>query len=76
MDSKTTPLLSPLDFSKYFILYLPASEMTIGTSLIQEYECRREHPIYYISRTLENNEMPYVDVEKLAIATIHVIQRL
>jgi len=56
-DLKTSPLLSPPDFSKYSILYLAASDTTIGIVLIQEDECRREHPIYYLGRALANNEM-------------------
>ena len=54
---KTTALLSPPYFNRDFILYLEASDTTIGTILVQEDECRREHPIYYLSRALTNNEM-------------------
>lgn len=72
----TSPLLSPSHFSKDFILYLVASDTIIGTILVQEDECQREHPIYYLSRALANNEMSYVYVEKLAIAVVHDAQRL
>ena len=72
----TAPLLSPLDFSKYFILYLEASDMTIGTVVVQEDECQWEHPIYYLIRALANNELSYIHVEKLVKIVVNVAQRL
>lgn len=37
-DLTTTSLLNPPDFSKYFILYLAASDTTIRVVLVQEDE--------------------------------------
>lgn len=43
------PLLSPLDYSKYFVLYMDTSEYTIGMVLVQEDDISQEHVVYYIS---------------------------
>jgi hypothetical protein len=72
----TTPILSPPDYSKDFILYLATSEDTIGMVLVQEDESFQEHAIYYLSRSLVEAKLSYAHVEKLAIATIHTTQRL
>ena len=44
--------------------------------LVQEDEELHEHVIYYLSRNLIDEELRYSHVEKLALATIHVVQRL
>lgn len=43
------PLLSPLYFNRYFVLYLAAFDTTIGLLLVQEDKYQKEHPIYYLS---------------------------
>lgn len=43
--------------------------------LVQEDEFGTEHVIYYLSRTLNPTELKYSHVEKLALATIQVVQR-
>ena len=44
--------------------------------LVQEDEEIHEHAIYYLSRNLIDAEIHYSHVEKLALATVHVVQRL
>ena len=72
----SAPILSPPDYSKDFILYLVASESTIGMVLVQEDESLQEHAIYYLSRSLVDVELSYAHVEKLALAAVHTSQRL
>ena len=72
----TTHVLSPLDYSKDFIMYLATSEATIGMVLVQEDESLQEHAIYYLSRSLVEVELSYAHVEKLALAVVHTAQRL
>ena len=48
----------------------------IGMVLVQEDEELHEHVIYYLSQNLIDVELRYTHVEKIAIATIHVVQRL
>ena len=49
---------------------------TIGMVLVQEDEELHEHVIYYLSQNLIDAEIHYSHVEKLALATVHVVQRL
>jgi hypothetical protein len=73
---KYAPLLSPMDYGKYFVLYLAAAESIIGMVLVQEDDRIQEHFIYYISRVLVGSELNYTHVEKLALTAVHAIQRL
>lgn len=43
------PLLSPIDYSKDFVLYLAASESTIGLVMVHEDDVSQENFIYYLS---------------------------
>lgn len=69
-------VLSPLDYSKDFILYLATSEATSWMVLVQEDDSLQEHSIYYLSRSLVKEKLSYAHVEKLALAAIHIAQRL
>jgi hypothetical protein len=70
-----SPLLSPLDYGKDFLLYLAATMYTIGMVLVQEDDTLQEHVIYYLSRCLVRPKLNYTHVEKLALVTVHAIQR-
>ena len=48
----------------------------IGMVLVQEEEELQEHVIYYLSQNLIDVEICYSHMEKLALATVHVVQRL
>ena len=48
----------------------------IGMVLVQEDEDLQEHVIYYLSWNLIDAELHYTHVEKLSLATIHVVQHL
>ena len=69
-------MLSPPDYSHDFFIYVAASMETIGMVLVQEDEKLHEHVIYYLIQNLIDAEIHYSHVEKLALATIHVVQRL
>jgi hypothetical protein len=53
-----------------------ASESTVGMVLVQEDDALVEHIIYYLSHGLVDVELRYSHVEKLALAVVHVVQRL
>ena len=72
----SAPLLHPPDYSRDFILYLAASESTIGVVLVQEDDKLVEHVVYYLSRALVGPELRYSHVEKLALAAVYAVQRL
>ena len=69
-------VISPPDYSRDFLLYVAASMETIGMVLVQENEDLQEHVIYYLSRNLIDAEIRYSHVDKLALATVHAVQRL
>ena len=46
------PMLSPADYSHDFLIYVAASQETVGMVLVQEDEELHEHVIYYLSQNL------------------------
>jgi len=62
------------NYQKDFNLYLARADTTIAMVLVQE-DNGIEHPIYYLSKNLNDTESKYSYVEKLALAAIQVIQR-
>eukprot|EP00253_Pinus_taeda_P020385 PITA_20385 len=70
---KASLMYSP-DYKKDYNLYLYAADTTIAMVLVQE-ENKIEHPIYYLSRNLNDTESKYTYVEKLALAVVQAIQR-
>src|SRR5713226_339923 len=59
----SAPLLRPPDYSRDFLLYLAASESTIGVVLVQEDDNLLEHVIYYLSRALAGPELRYSHID-------------
>jgi hypothetical protein len=72
----STPLLRPPNYNKYFLLYLVIAESTIGMVLVQEDDLLSEYMIYYLSRGLVAPKLNYSHIKKLALAAVHVVQRL
>jgi len=69
----STPILSPPYYSRDFLLYLAATESTIGMVLVQEDDALAEHVIYYLSQGLIGPEIRYTLIEKLALAAVHAM---
>ena len=69
----SVPLLRPPDYSRDFILYLAASESTIGVVLVQEDDKLQEHVIYYLRCALAGPKLSYSHVEKLALEVVYVV---
>lgn len=44
--------------------------------LVKEDDALQEQVIYYLSRNLMGHGLNYSHVEKMALATMHVVQRL
>ena len=59
-----------------FFISVATSQEIVGMVLFQEDEELHEHAIYYLSRNLIDAEIRYSHVEKLALATVHAVQRL
>jgi hypothetical protein len=70
-----TPLLFPPDYSRYYFLYLAASDYTVTMVLVEEDYSHDEHVIYYLIRSLTPTETKYFHVEKLALAAVQVVER-
>ena len=68
-----TLVLSPPDYSRDFFIYVATSQETVGMVLVQQDEELHEHVIYYLSRNLIDVELCYSHVEKLSLATVHVV---
>ena len=68
-------MIQPPDYTRDYILYLAASTSTIGMVLVQEDHNGIEHVVYYLSKSLLDSETRYSHVEKLALATVFIVQR-
>lgn len=71
-----TPLMSPPNYNKDFMLYLATLDTTIGMVLVQTDDQLNEHVIYYISKGLIGAELCYAHVEKLALIVVLIVQYL
>ena len=63
----------PPNYSNDYFLYIATVETTIAMVLVQV-ENRIEHPIYYLSRNLNDTKVKYSYVEKLALAAVQFFQ--
>ena len=52
-----TPMRSPPDYSRDFLIYVVASQEIVGMVLVQEDEELHEHVIYYFNRNLIDAEL-------------------
>ena len=66
-------LSKPVDGESLF-LYLAVSKYAILGALIREKE-KVQWPVYYISKELIDAETRYLEMEKLALALMQVIQK-
>ena len=65
-------MLSPNYQNDYF-LYIAMAEMTIAMVLVQ-LEDGIEHPIYYLSRNINDMEVKYSYVEKIVLSVVQAVQ--
>ena len=61
------PILAPPVRHRPVRLYIAASDVTIGSMLVQQDEKGVERPVYYLSRMLNNPDTRYSDIEKLCL---------
>ena len=67
-------LMYPPNYQSDYFLYIATVEMTIAMVLVQV-EDGIEHPIYYLSRNLNDTEVKYSYVENLSLVVVQVVQR-
>ena len=70
----TAPVLARPDFGKTFVVQADASAYALGAVLTQEFE-DGEHPIVYVSRTLNSAERNYTVTEKECLALLFAIRK-
>ena len=56
-------------------MYITATKHTVKAALVQDIE-GTQHPVYFVSRTLQDPETRYQMVEKLALSLVHATRRL
>ena len=66
-----TPILAFPNFARPFMLQTDASDYAIGAVLSQEDSEHREHPVAFISRTLNTTEQKYSVTEKECLAVVY-----
>ncbi|CAL8152344.1 unnamed protein product [Prunus armeniaca] len=62
------PVLSSPNRGRPLKLYVSASEVSIGSLLVQDNKKGKEHAVYYLSRTLTEVERKYSAIERLCMA--------
>ena len=67
------PMLTPPDYSCDFLLYVAASQETIGMVLVQADDELSGHIIYYLIQNLIDVEIIYSHIDKVSLATIHSV---
>ncbi|CAL2254920.1 unnamed protein product [Prunus armeniaca] len=70
------PVLSPPKRGRPLKLYVSASEVSIGSLLVQDNKEGKEHAIYYLSRTLTKVERNYSAIERLCLALYFITVKL
>jgi len=71
----SSPILHKPDISQPLLVYITATDHTVSAALVQEVE-GTQHPVYFVSRTLQDPETRYQMVEKLALSLVHAARRL
>jgi len=57
------------------LVYVTATDHTVSVALVQDVS-GTQHPVYFVSRTLQDPETRYQMVEKLALSLVHAACRL
>ncbi|XP_016172385.1 uncharacterized protein LOC107614759 [Arachis ipaensis] len=69
------PILQTPEVGKPFYLYLSITDHAISFVLVTEAE-KQQHSVYFVSKSLQNAEICYPKLEKLALALVTTARRL
>lgn len=72
----TTPVLIPPVHGRPLLLYILATNSTLGTLLAQHDDQGKERVVYYISRTLVGYELNYTTIECACLAVVFASHKL
>jgi len=72
----TSPtILHKSDTHQPLLVYITATDYTVSAALVEDVG-GTQHPVYFVSRTLQDPETRYQMVEKLALSLVHAARRL
>ncbi|KAI5351635.1 hypothetical protein L3X38_004526 [Prunus dulcis] len=69
------PLLSTPEHGDILVVYLSVSASAVSSVLIRSKD-NAEHPVHYVSKALQDAEVRYPDIERLALALVVSARRL
>jgi len=69
------PILHKSDTRQPLLVYITATDYTVSVAVVQDIE-GTQHPMYFVSRTLQDPETRYQMVEKLVLSLVHAARRL
>ena len=69
------PVVQPPDWSKEFHVFVDASDIAIGSALMQLTEPKWYRPVYYASRKLSQEERNYSTTEREALGMIYNVTK-
>ena len=69
------PIIHKPDTRQPLLVYITATDHTISAALVQDIE-GTQHPVYFVSRTLQDPENKYQMVENLALSLVHAARRM
>ena len=69
------PFVRPPDWTKSFHVFVDASDIAIGSALMQRAEPNWHRPVYYESRKLSTIERNYSTTEREALCMIYSVNK-
>ncbi|XP_077222180.1 uncharacterized protein LOC143856023 [Tasmannia lanceolata] len=72
---QTPPVLAKPEPGEELFLYLAISPTAVSAVLAKQSN-KKEHPVYYVSKTLHGAEVRYLNIEKFALAVVSAVRKL
>jgi len=69
------PILYKPDTHQPLLVYITVTDHTVSAALVQDVG-GTQHPVYFVSKTLQDSKTRYQMVEKLALSLVHAARRL
>ena len=69
------PVVQPPDWTKSFHVFVDASDIAIGSVLMQLIEPKWYRPVYYASRKLSKTERNYSTTEREALGMVYSVTK-
>jgi len=69
------PIIHKSNLHQPLLIYITTTDYTISATLVQDVK-GTQHPVYFVSRTLQDPETRYQMVENLALSLVHAARCL